>query len=170
MDARERAYLIQKYEPLVHRIVGDWKARFRQNVLDDLAQEGQVGLIKAAARYDPLKHKVEFSTYAAAWIRKYVRAGVRKELEERRRKRAWVEDRPEPVIDPLLARLAAEVWRVVETFEDPIEQRVTIAHFGLVKNGPRSWASIAKAEGLTVSQIRTIWERCERKIIARMRL
>jgi RNA polymerase sigma factor (sigma-70 family) len=169
VDARERAYLIQKYEPLVHRIVGDWKARFRKLVLDDLAQDGQVGLIKAAARYDPLIHKVEFGTYAAAWIRKYVRRAARKELEKRRRERSWVKDRPEPILDPLVAKLAAEVWRVVETLE-PIEQRVVIAHFGMIKNGPRSWAAIAAAEHLTESQVRTIWDRCERKIIARLRL
>lgn len=168
MDARERAGLIQQYEPLVHRIVGDYQAKFRKWVLDDLAQEGQVGLIKATIYYDESKHRVPFGIYAAAWIRKYVKRGVRKELSKRR-ERSWGSDRPEPAVDPLVAKLTSEVWRVIETLE-PIEQQVTIAHFGLVKNGPRSWTAIAKALKLTDSQVRTIWDHAERKIIARLRL
>jgi RNA polymerase sigma factor (sigma-70 family) len=39
--------------------------------LDDLVQEGFIGLLQAARRYDPAQGA--FSTYAAYWITKYLR-------------------------------------------------------------------------------------------------
>jgi RNA polymerase sigma factor (sigma-70 family) len=40
---------------------------------EDLAQEGSIGLIIGANRYDPAKHGTRFSTYAGYWIRSRIR-------------------------------------------------------------------------------------------------
>ena len=36
--------------------------------LDDLVSEGSIGLMKAAAKFDPY-HRVRFATYASFWVR-----------------------------------------------------------------------------------------------------
>ncbi len=52
------------------RLVISMAARFRNYGLpmSDLVQEGNIGLMQAAARFDP-EREVRFSTYAAWWIR-----------------------------------------------------------------------------------------------------
>src|SRR4051812_26875392 len=52
------------------RLVGATASRFRNYGLPmgDLVQEGSVGLMQAAARFEPHR-EVRFSTYAAWWIR-----------------------------------------------------------------------------------------------------
>jgi RNA polymerase sigma-32 factor len=45
-----------------------WKFRHYGLPLSDLVQEGNVGLMQAAARFEPAR-EVRFSTYAAWWIR-----------------------------------------------------------------------------------------------------
>ena len=43
--------------------------------LMDLIQEGNLGLIRAAEKFDP-KHDVKFASYAAWWIKSYIRATI----------------------------------------------------------------------------------------------
>jgi RNA polymerase primary sigma factor len=66
-DSAARERLIIANLALVLRAVRD----FRQPgiPLDDLIQEGNLGLIQAAQRYDPATHSTRFATYAACWIR-----------------------------------------------------------------------------------------------------
>lgn len=168
MDARERARLIAQYTPLVHRVVGIYAhAGFPPWVLDDLAQDGLVGLIKATDYFDPSKHP-PFGSYSKRWISKYVRRGIARAVRERR-ERTWARGIPDTAPDPITAALADEVWRVIDTLE-PLEQRVVVASFGLIRNGPKSYAAIAAAEDRTISQVRTILDTAKRKIVARLRL
>jgi RNA polymerase sigma factor (sigma-70 family) len=52
---------------LVLRVVCDFR---RPGIpLDDLIQEGNLALIKAAQKYDPATRSTRFATYAACWIR-----------------------------------------------------------------------------------------------------
>jgi RNA polymerase sigma factor (sigma-70 family) len=44
---------------------------FNEDVMDDLVQEGMLGLLKAARKFDPSK-EVHFFTYATWWIKKYM--------------------------------------------------------------------------------------------------
>jgi len=47
--------------------------------LEDLIQEGNIGLLKALERFD-LKRENRFLTYAAFWVEQYIRRAVLKEL------------------------------------------------------------------------------------------
>jgi len=46
------------------------------NIEEDLMQEGYMGLIEAGRKYDP-ECGVKFESYAAWWVRKYVKEAVR---------------------------------------------------------------------------------------------
>lgn len=72
-----RRWRDQRDEAALHRLVGAYSrlvistaARFRNYglPLGDLVQEGNVGLMQAAARFEP-DRDVRFSTYATWWIR-----------------------------------------------------------------------------------------------------
>ncbi len=75
--ALARRWREQKDEKALHELVGAYVRlvvsmahRFRNYGLpmNDLVQEGMVGLMQAAARFEP-EREVRFSTYAAWWIR-----------------------------------------------------------------------------------------------------
>ncbi len=55
---------------LVVKIAMEYQRVWMQNLLD-LIQEGNIGLIKAAKKYDPNKN-VKFSYYASFWIKAYI--------------------------------------------------------------------------------------------------
>lgn len=61
---------VKQYEPLVKVIA----RQFSKNPNDqqDLMQEGYIGLMEAAKRYDP-STGVQFDSYASWWVRKYMR-------------------------------------------------------------------------------------------------
>jgi RNA polymerase sigma factor (sigma-70 family) len=168
VDAREQERLVHEYTPLVRKIVRIYAhAGFRRSVRDDLIQDGLLGLFKATIYFDESRSN-DFGSYAKSWITKYVRRGIARAIRDRR-ERTWGDGLSERSADPVTTAIADEVWRVIETLA-PAEQRIVIASFGLVKNGPRSYAAIAAVEDLTVSQVRTILEGAKRKIIARLRL
>jgi len=55
---------------LVVTIAAQFKPRGME--LDDLIQEGNLGLMRATRDFDPEAHGTRFSTYAACWIRNYI--------------------------------------------------------------------------------------------------
>jgi len=59
-------------------IVVDIARRYRSfNVpMDDLIQDGNLGLIRASADFDPEAHGCRFSTYASVWIRAFIRRAL----------------------------------------------------------------------------------------------
>ncbi len=60
---------IKQHDRLVRVIVNQFKVA---NVdPEDLMQEGRIGLIEAAKRFDPARG-IQFSSYASWWIRKYI--------------------------------------------------------------------------------------------------
>jgi RNA polymerase primary sigma factor len=59
---------------LVINIARGFKVRGME--LDDLIQEGCLGLMRATEDFDPETHGTRFSTYAACWIRHYILRAV----------------------------------------------------------------------------------------------
>lgn len=43
---------------------------------EDLVQEGNIGLIRAAQNFDPIAHPVRFATYATFWIRAFIQRAM----------------------------------------------------------------------------------------------
>jgi RNA polymerase sigma factor (sigma-70 family) len=168
VDAREQARLVHEYTPLVRKIVRIYAhAGFGRWIRDELIQDGLIGLFKATIYFDESRSN-DFGAYARSWVTKYVRRGIARAIRDRR-ERTWGDGLSELSVDPVTTAIADEVWRVIDTLE-PVEQRVVVASFGLIKNGPRSYAAIAAVEDLTVSQVRTILEDAKRKIRIRLRL
>lgn len=65
--------LVKNNLPLVYSIASEHKYKVVEK--SDLVQEGNIGLIKAAEKFD-VEKGVKFSTYATYWIRKYIRKAV----------------------------------------------------------------------------------------------
>ncbi|HXG52840.1 MAG TPA: RNA polymerase sigma factor RpoD/SigA [candidate division Zixibacteria bacterium] len=162
-----RSELIDKGLRLVVRLARRYARRGLQ--LLDLIQDGNVGLLKAAEKFDPTLG-LRFSTYAWWWIREFIRRGafetarlirvptsamaewrelrrVRRELS----RKLWRE--------PTLAEIAAEsgksieeVLRVVATMtrpvslEAPLGEDSTVAQFIEDRAGPEPFERILVEE------------------------
>lgn len=64
---------------IVHHFAKPYRAKHRLNrdEYQDLTQEGMLGLIRAAEKYDP-QRGFKFSTYSSYWIRSYLSSYIRK--------------------------------------------------------------------------------------------
>jgi len=70
-DDREAAYeMVTSNLRLVVKIALEFQRVWMQNLLD-LIQEGNIGLMQAARKFDPYKN-VKFSYYASFWIKAYI--------------------------------------------------------------------------------------------------
>jgi RNA polymerase sigma-32 factor len=70
-EDREAAYiLVTSNLRLVVKIAMEFQRIWMQNLLD-LIQEGNIGLMQAAKKFDPYKN-VKFSYYASFWIKAYI--------------------------------------------------------------------------------------------------
>ena len=67
---------VEKYLPLIKNIA----SRYSELPIpfDDLVQEGYIGLLEAAKRFDK-KKKTKFTTYATYWIKKKILAALDRE-------------------------------------------------------------------------------------------
>jgi RNA polymerase sigma factor (sigma-70 family) len=73
-DERARQRLVQANLRLVVAIAR--RSNRKRELLEDLIEEGNIGLMLAARRYDP-RRGVRFGCYAGWWIRKFVRAALK---------------------------------------------------------------------------------------------
>jgi len=69
-DEEAKQLMIRSNLRLVVKVAMDFQKYWMQNFLD-LIQEGNVGLVQAAKKFDPFR-EVKFSYYAAYWIRAYI--------------------------------------------------------------------------------------------------
>lgn len=76
MTIKKRNNLVLKNRGLVHTIIGRTKDnRMGKDKLDELAQYGYLGLMKAVEKFDP-SYGLSFSTYAFPYITSYIRWGL----------------------------------------------------------------------------------------------
>jgi RNA polymerase sigma factor (sigma-70 family) len=68
-DARAREEMVARNLGLVHSVAREYRGR--GVALEDLVQEGTVGLVRAVDKFDPSRG-LKFSTYAMWWIRRAV--------------------------------------------------------------------------------------------------
>lgn len=69
-DTKAAFRLISSHLRLVVRIAMDFQRSWMQNI-QDLVQEGNVGLMKAVQKFDP-DRGIKFSYYASFWIKAYI--------------------------------------------------------------------------------------------------
>lgn len=112
------------------RLVVWWASKYRNRglSLEDIIQEGNMGLIKAVDKYNPGK-KIRFSTYASNWIRKYILRGIQNQartvrlpvhissvvskLKNTQRELAIKLNR-EPTVEEIAAEMGISIAKVVE--------------------------------------------------------
>jgi len=78
---------MKKHITLVKKIVTKYAIRGVE--LDDLVQEGLIGLQEAHLRYDPTRN-AKFETYATFWIKKRALEFLKLELRERHKKQLLI--------------------------------------------------------------------------------
>lgn len=141
------------------RLVVAMAARFRHYGLpmSDLVQEGNVGLMQAAARFEP-EREVRFSTYAAWWIRSsiqdfvlrnwsIVRTGTTSAQKalffNLRRLRARIDDMGDASISPENRALIARTLRVPEAEVEAMAARLSASdrslNAPLAEDGDGEW-------------------------------
>ena len=75
--------LVERNLPFVRRKAGALLEQLhRPDLLEEATQEGIIGIIEAARRYDP-GYNNKYLTYAAHWVEKYIRQYLDAELREK---------------------------------------------------------------------------------------
>jgi RNA polymerase sigma factor (sigma-70 family) len=86
-DARAaRDELVRRNVGLVCKLAS-WHARRWKRPIEDMDQDGMMGLVKAAERYEPGRHR--FVTYAVYWIRQSIQEGTRRDVVISMPRAAW---------------------------------------------------------------------------------
>jgi len=136
-DRAARQRLIEANYRLVFRVV----SRYRHSgvPLEDLIQEGNLGLIEAVDRFD-YRQAHRFSTYALLWIRGAVLRALHKL-------------RPSVTVPQRVSTSAQKVWRTEEMLSQELQRRPTVSELarrcGLseerveeLRNLPHYWVSL----------------------------
>jgi RNA polymerase sigma factor (sigma-70 family) len=132
----EQAGLVAANTRLVAAIAGRYCRQLSALDLDDLIQEGHLGLIRAARSYDPGRG-VPFGPYAAIWIRGAISKAAARALKVEPREESALDDPPAPAVPAPHAaadwtgRLQAAIDRL-----NPVERWVVTRHYGLAQLPP----------------------------------
>jgi RNA polymerase sigma-32 factor len=68
---KDRNKMIMHHTGLVHMILKKYSFFIEKNKYQDLFQEGMIGLMTAARKFNPAK-EVKFTTYAGWWVKAYI--------------------------------------------------------------------------------------------------
>ncbi|MEM8919951.1 MAG: RNA polymerase factor sigma-32 [Pseudomonadota bacterium] len=148
------------------RLVISMASRFRNYGLPmpDLVQEGNVGLMQAAARFEPAR-EVRFSTYASWWIRSSIQdyilrnwsivrtgttAAQKSLFFNLRRLRALINDTGEAAMTPENRAYVAKQLRVEERDVDHMASRLSAADRSL--NAPMADGGDAEWQDMLASE------------------
>ena len=149
--------------------------------LEDLLNEGNVGLIRAAARYDHRKG-IKFITYASFWVRKAILKALADQscvvrVPEYQRRKGAVRVRAVSLDDPAESDGSARLLDVLADTRsaDPErelakDQELALLKLGLRCLGPKERAVIAWRFGLVRSEVLTLKEIGEHLGISRERV
>lgn len=152
LEARQE--LIKAYQPLVYKIVRQYAGR--EEVLMDLIQEANLGLIKAVDSYDP-ERGVKFATFASYHIRgrilDYLQEGIRPLLEIKQVSHDYLEREVE------LRCLFDRVKAVLE--EIPLKERAIIEGIYLAD---KNASLLARELGISLSYLYRLQKKAIRRI------
>ena len=155
------------------RLVISMASKFRHYglPLSDLVQEGNVGLMQAAARFDPAR-EVRFSTYAAWWIRSSIQdyvlrnwsivrtgttAAQKSLFFNLRRLRAKIDDTGDAVMTAANKKWVSEHLGVPERDVETMASRLSASdrslNAPLAVDGDAQWQDLLPDESATPDQV-----------------
>jgi RNA polymerase sigma factor (sigma-70 family) len=166
-DAAAREKLILANQGMVVTIAIQFK-KYKKLPLDDLIQEGNLGLIRACHTFKPAAHKASFAGYAQFWVRSYIVRAVLNDALVRipMHARAVTEppnplplpDRDELVDESSLEtpeQSAQEIVSEAMRYLDPIEAWVLTERYvkAVSRRKPRAYQAIGEKCGLSPPRV-----------------
>ncbi len=149
---------------------------YREVDVNDLIQEGYLGLMKATQGYDPAKGC--FSTYATKWIRKYIREFRLRSrgsgfvpCDSRRIDNRGIMDADEAALatedNPLESTIDSEMASAIACAVGALDERtrdIVTARFGILRRR-ETYREIGKRYGISGARVQQI----EKKALEKMR-
>ena len=125
----EQADLAAAHTGLAAAIAGRYRRRLRALDLDDLIQEGLLGLFVAVRHYDA-DRGVPFGPYAAMWVRSAVLRALTRALKSEACELEEGLDPPAPSEPDVDCAWRERLWEAVERLP-PFERWAVCRHYGL---------------------------------------
>jgi RNA polymerase primary sigma factor len=157
--------LLALNEPLVIKIAGHYVRITSSLEFEDLAQEGRLGLLRAAQSFDCERH-LQFSTYAFAWIRQAIGRAILKQdrmirIPDHQLARQRVGAAERPVCDCSLDQPTGDedgtrLEELLAAGDDPEEAalaRLAIAEALAVLSARERTVILARAAGVSLREV-----------------
>ncbi|MEK6855434.1 MAG: sigma-70 family RNA polymerase sigma factor [Nanoarchaeota archaeon] len=156
------------YFPLVNRLA--WKFANRENLFDDLVQEGRVGLLRSIEKYDPSMN-TKFITYAYYCISRQIMNSKIAEDKRRARESYFVTRNPyscnteeRDICDEIIDEEEKLTLKASVKKLRPLCRDIIIRRFGLNGFRERTLEQVGEKYGLTKERIRQIQEKALREL------
>lgn len=158
--------LVERHLKYVERIAKRYC--FKKISFMDLIQEGNIGLLKAAEKFDE-KYGVKFTTYAYRWIKIYILRYLKKNLEYRDNiEKEFDEHRIEDIFNIRNeineVEVKCDIENAIENLEEK-ERKIIIMRYGIDYESSRTLLIVADELGIPID---SIW-RAEKKALLKLR-